>query len=603
MGFLGLNARALGAQKGLEGLKKRCYPLPLRRMLDPTPEKPKLVADTPGQVTSGGVFQNADLADLNLPVRKNPSLDPAGYALETLESSLRSRGIDTRTLLKAPELALLELGPALGGLPKQGERLTVLRELLEHIGTSESYCTYLCNKLPHLLGFISTKERGSLLRYALAMSDRRVKASLAFAIVRSARTSGELKSLISERRAVELSKLKHVELRELVAKAVFCRQFGKQTFPRGLGRSATARVVQDPRGSAERVRERLREMYSSLKKHLAVIEAYPELSSCRTTREFKRSLSEAIETLSPHVPKGEGAPRHRLSRYQGGQLVNLLAKKVRLELEYGIHLARGSGVASGETRPWSVRDIRNVRAALSLIPAGHLIMTPLLHRFEKFPSKDSFGLRRDSGAIAIADDMSSDRSYSREFGGVQGLVVTLVHEIGHALQVGKADRDIKFNRETGEILNPADPLFDFGAFLALSNWRVITEQPQQWIYNGEAIRIGTSEYPLNHPAAYKGEYVVLTTYEDTVTIKKVGEPNKERPIKLVLAHSAGAGFGIRPYGREDPFEDWAEGFSEYILAPERFSRLAPEKFLFYHVHFRCYEESSAVIQDLYRRLS
>jgi len=572
-------------------------------MFDPIPEKPKSVSDLPGEMRPSGVAQNGELSGLSLPSRKNHSVDPAGYALETLESSLRSRGVQTRAFLAAPELALLELAPALGGLPKQGDRLAILRELLEHVDTSDSYRSYLCTKLPHLLTFVSTKERLALLRYALSFSERRVKAPLAFAIARSARTSGELKSLISERRAVELARLKHVELRELVAKAVFSRQFGKQAFPRGLGRSATARVVQDPKGSATRVRERLREMQSSLKDHLAVLEAYPELAKCRTTREFKRSLTEALDTLSLHVQRGELPPRHRLSRFQGGQLVNLLAKKVRLELEYGIHLTRASGAASSEARSWSLSDMRSVRAGLSLIPAGHLIMTPLLHRFERFSSKDSFGTRRDSGAIAIADDMRSDRSYSREFGGVQGLVVTLVHEIGHALQVGKSHRDIKFSRETGRIFNPADPLFDFGAFLSLSDWRVVTEQPQQWIYNGEAIRIGANEYPLNHPTTYRDRYVVLTTYDDTVTVRRVGEQKKEKNIKLVLAHSAGAGFGIRTYGREDPFEDWAEGFSEYILTPERFSRLAPEKFLYYHVHFRCYEESSNVIQDLYRRLS
>jgi hypothetical protein len=39
---------------------------------------------------------------------------------------------------------------------------------------------------------------------------------------------------------------------------------------------------------------------------------------------------------------------------------------------------------------------------------------------------------------------------------------------------------------------------------------------------------------------------------------------------------------------EDPFEDWAEAFTEYLLCPDQLITLAPEKFHYMEIHFRHY---------------
>jgi hypothetical protein len=78
---------------------------------------------------------------------------------------------------------------------------------------------------------------------------------------------------------------------------------------------------------------------------------------------------------------------------------------------------------------------------------------------------------------------------------------------------------------------------------------------------------------------------------------------KDAGEKYLLVRHPEAQFGVRSYASHDPWEDWAESFTEYMVAPERFLVFAPEKFLYFHVHFRRYDESSELIQSLYARLT
>jgi hypothetical protein len=78
---------------------------------------------------------------------------------------------------------------------------------------------------------------------------------------------------------------------------------------------------------------------------------------------------------------------------------------------------------------------------------------------------------------------------------------------------------------------------------------------------------------------------------------------KDAGQKYLLVRHPDAQFGVRSNASCDPWEDWAEGFTEYMVAPDRFLIFAPEKFLYFHVHFRRYDESSELIKSLYARLS
>jgi hypothetical protein len=79
--------------------------------------------------------------------------------------------------------------------------------------------------LQNLVSFLSLRERIRLLSHVLTWptSERRASAAMAHAIVRSAKNKHEMLEMITEKRGRQLLRLRHKELREIVAKVVFTR--------------------------------------------------------------------------------------------------------------------------------------------------------------------------------------------------------------------------------------------------------------------------------------------------------------------------------------------------------------------------------------------
>jgi hypothetical protein len=534
--------------------------------------------------------ENKPLEAERLRERLHPSTDPAAYALQSLEAALLARGASHSTFFKAPELAILELAPAIASLPTHRTRLEVVRGLVEPAVTSEAYLKYLENKLPHLLHFVRPREKTELLSHILSVPDRRFQGKMSFAVLRSAKDGGELSRLVTIQRAPLLLQTRHAELRELVAKAVLGKKFRTIGFPRGISRAHASRGVEDPKASREIVRDRLRDMYSSVKTLLQEIDNHSRLKNTRTAKEFRRSLKEAVAMLSPHVSQKGAPPRISISRYDGARLANLLALKVPTELKYGLHFARTHKAGLPHARPWSLGDIHRVLPPLKEIPVGRVVMTPLLHQIMLTTHDKVFATRSASGPIHLSDKAKHDHKINREFGGKKGLHVAMVHEVGHAIQIGKSNQYVCWEGDDGSIDGPSDPLYDFRRFCALSGWKIATERPWTTLYDNQAVSIDGELYPLKTPTVYKGVRVVFEVFSE------------EAGIKFLLARNAEAQFPVCADAKDDPWEEWAEGFSEYILTPERFVVFAPEKFLYFHVHFRKYEETHPVIEALRERL-
>jgi hypothetical protein len=517
------------------------------------------------------------------------TIDPAGYALQTAEVFLLKQGKGERVYFSAPELALLELSPHIAKLPRERERRQLMLELITPARGNDTYRAYITTKLPYLVHFISLRERMRLLAHVLTWPERRAKAAMAFSLVRSAKDKDEMFSMVTDKRAKQLLKLKHKELREIVAKIVLMRHLKQLSLPRGLSRKVAARVVQEPKKARQIVRQRLKELYDSVKEHLSVIDSYPRLAHTRSAKEISRSLKEALTILSPHVARNGTPARHQLSRYEGAKLVALIACKVRAELDYGVWFATGRATPKSPSWRWTIPEIQQGLKALKEISEGLRLMTPQLHRFERLSRRDDYGFRAPNGLIQLTDEGRRSRSFSKAFGGKNYAHITLLHEVGHAIQIGASEGFVSYSRETGRIMSPADPMFDFPAFCDLSGWRCVTEQPWKCIFAGEAVDINGSMYPLYRPTTYQGEPAVLLDMD-------------EKNQKHLLIRHPNAQFPVRSHARFDPWEDWAESFTEYILEPERFIVFAPEKFLFFHVHFRRYSESSEIIVRLYEIL-
>ena len=396
--------------------------------------------------------------------------------------------------------------------------------------------------------------------------------------------------MVTEKRGRQLLKLRHIELREVVAKVVFMRHFSQLSLPLGLSRSVSARVVKEPKRARHVVRERLNALYDSVKEHLQAVESHPRIARTRSAKEFTRSLKDALKILSPHVGRNGALPRHSLSRFEGAKLAALVSLKVRSELKHGVWFARSRPGKGNPSLSWTSPDIKRVLPALKEIGEGLRLMTPLLHRIELGSHRHEWGSRAPDGMIQLTDEGRRDRSYSRAFGGQSYPLITMLHEVGHAIQIGASLASTSYSKDTGLISSPADPLFDFGAFCRLSGWRFVTEQPWSLIFDGEAVEIAGTMYPLYRRTTYHAQPAVF------VDMKDAGQ-------KYLLVRHPDAQFGVRSNASCDPWEDWAEGFTEYMVAPDRFLIFAPEKFLYFHVHFRRYDESSELIKSLYARLS
>jgi hypothetical protein len=527
--------------------------------------------------------------ELSLPSRKHFSSDPAGYALQTLETELLCRGISKRVFFSHPELAILELAPAISTIPLQRERIGVYMALLEPCMTNESYRRYICEKMPHILRHASKREKIFLLRYALSGNNRRVRGGLAFAILRSAQSAAELRTLASEKRSVDLLRTGHKELRELVVKSLYSRMFRVIGFPPGISRGVSARCVQNPKEARQKVRERLNEIHRTLKEYEKEINRHPRFRKTRTTKEHKRSIKEALAMVSPHVSRNGYSPRIMISRYNGARLANLLSLKVRAELSYGIHFAPTHSAMPPRAKRWSHHDIRAVLGALTKMPEGSLVMTPLLHKFVRTSRNHDFGLRRPNGVIELSDRAQHDHRVSRVFGGAKGLQVVALHELGHALQIGASNYRVSWSRDTGDIRGPGDAMYDFKSFCKLSGWKMVTERNWSQLFNNQAVSVAGERYPLNSPTLYKGARVVFTVLS-------------EGGCQYLLVRNADAQFPVSKNAEADPWEDWAEGFCEYIIVPERLVVFAPEKFLYYQLHFRMYAEDSSEVQSFHQRI-
>lgn len=542
------------------------------------------------QVRYSPPLRSPDLAREHLTGRAYFAKDPAGHALQILEAFLLEHNQGRSLFFAAPELAILELAPQLRKLPREKERRQILLDLMKHARTDDSYRNYITTKIPHLVCFLSLRERMRLLSHVMTWPERKASAAMAYAIVRSAKTKDEMFEMVTEKRSRQLLKLRHKELREIVAKVVFMRHFSQLSLPLGLSRNVSGWVVKEPKKARQAVRERLHALYDSIKEHLQAVESYPRLARTRSAKEFTRSLKDALRILSPHVGRNGTLPRHSLSRFEGAKLVALISLKVRSELKHGVWFARSKPGKGKPSLSWTSPDINRVLPALKEIGEGLRLMTPLLHRIERGSRRDEYGSRASDGVIQLTDEGRRNRSYSRSFGGQSYPLITMLHEVGHAIQIGASLPEVSYSKDTGLISSPADPIFDFGAFCRLSGWRFVTEQPWSLIFDGEAVEIAGTMYPLYRRTTYHGQPAVFVDKKDA------GE-------KYLLVRHPDAQFGVRSNASYDPWEDWAEGFTEYMVAPDRFLVFAPEKFLYFHVHFRRYDESSELIQSLYARLA
>ena len=151
---------------------------------------------------------------------------------------------------------------------------------------------------------------------------------------------------------------------------------------------------------------------------------------------------------------------------------------------------------------------------------------------------------------------------------VSSLQVVLTHELGHSIQLGRDGGGV-----VGDHYTPGEASFDFDEFVRLGGWAVYLPDSYQITNGGAAVKIEGHEYPIDRPVKFHGEFVTFLFDGWQLSSYKSAAP-----------------FSLRWYSRTTPWEDWAEGFAEYNLMPQRLITFAPEKFQYFEDEFGKYSD-------------
>lgn len=279
------------------------------------------------------------------------------------------------------------------------------------------------------------------------------------------------------------------------------------------------------------------------------------------------------------------------------EIANVYSAAIKVELRYGVNITYAETAefnfaqflfGDQETTPgsregrWSEQDIEDIETVLEAIPEGHLVTSPLLREIQRVSSLGGsvFAARFKDGVVKVAEH-TIDSDYIRNaYEGRSPLVMVLVHELGHSIQIGNGPSWIKTDDDGNQFIEIGERKYDFDEFMALSGWEAIA--PERWegggwmplTLDGEEVEVGT---PIEH----NGERIVLVPMGWDSLIK----------------YNADANFSHDPYSHASPWEDFAEAFTEYIFLPERLIKHAPDKFQYLELEFRKYENNHR-IQDL-----
>jgi hypothetical protein len=205
-----------------------------------------------------------------------------------------------------------------------------------------------------------------------------------------------------------------------------------------------------------------------------------------------------------------------------------------MEVKYNINIASGD-------KNWSESELNDLDAGLSKIPSTLLLDDDKLGtitRYSALTDDDGnavFAQAQGNGEIEFTD-LGVASTY--RYGELHGVTETIMHEIGH-----------HFDDE-----NPR-----WKEFMAISGWRDLgPESAFSSVTDGATAKgkdLGITDDP-------EGDYVVSRRYEHT------------------WVHKAGAEFGKGPYTQNNPYDDFAETFMQYMYDPDNLKMTAPNKYEF-----------------------
>ncbi len=318
---------------------------------------------------------------------------------------------------------------------------------------------------------------------------------------------------------------------------------------------------------------------ASLAARLGYITA-SRFATTETAAAFARCLKDDLELLAEYRSAGHAA----------GELqafANMLLKKADLECRFAIRLSCEKPDAQTEGAQWSERMLQDVEAAFKLLPEGLLLTTPKLEEIQIVSDLGQYvlGARFPDGVIRVCSCTVGHVFVSLSYGGVSSLEHTLIHEIGHGMQLGERPENFVQDGNSRMTVSPGDVRFDFAEYMRISGWTVVDPARYEFTTLGLAVKLEGREMPVGSPVVFEGKAVIFSVF-----------------ARQLFVHDALAEFTLVPYSQTSPWEDWAEAFAEYYLLPERLIQFAPAKYQFFEQEFGRYQGREDLSRQLAERM-
>lgn len=233
--------------------------------------------------------------------------------------------------------------------------------------------------------------------------------------------------------------------------------------------------------------------------------------------------------------------------------------------KYGVLFLNGTGRRPGCAMEWKASEVAELSQVLNRIPGWVLWGTPLLCAIVR-RGESSYGFhasRIKNGDIEINEEAFVQSERSPYLPGWSTAQIALCHEIGHAIHFAhRYELELK---PDGTIAHSGNRAIDFPRYADLSEWRVIRCRPHLIRDNQYALLCGF-EVPLD------------TSLDDGMGKRVQFSHDQYAPKgKPLWAHNPDAGFPFGLNAHTSPWEDFADSFAMYVLAPAELRALAPAK--------------------------
>jgi hypothetical protein len=224
-----------------------------------------------------------------------------------------------------------------------------------------------------------------------------------------------------------------------------------------------------------------------------------------------------------------------LTHDQKVDLYNRISHEANMEVKYNVNIVKGD-------KSWSDAELNDLDAGLAKIPRSLLLDDAKLGEIGRYTAlKDKAGntiyaqSHEDTGAIDFTD-IGVTSTYRTS---LPAITETILHEIGH-----------HFDNESPH----------WKEFMAISGWRDVGDDAALSTYkNGDTAKgsdLGITDDP-------NSVFVVTRQYGRT------------------FVHREDAQFGkghLKDYASQNPYDDFAETFMQYMSAPDELKKSAPDKY-------------------------